>query len=111
MGIRLLGGIHLTGLAQVSRSPWATRRGAFQAGRVPPPSRRDRRYLLRRWVDDEILVANRVVGDGELEDAVEHQASAAGATTVEAEHELVQVVGQVSGVPGALVGAQPPPLR
>ena len=44
--------------------------------------------------------------DGVLEDPVEQQSAAVGATAVEAEHELVEVVGQVGVVDGALVGGE-----
>ncbi len=65
-----------------------------------------------RWSlgGDEVLVADRWVADGELEDPVEQQAAAAGAAPVEAEHELVHVAGQVGGFRRALMGAQQPPL-
>ncbi len=61
-----------------------------------------------RWPlgGDEVLVADRWVADGELEDPVEQQAAAAGAAPVEAEHELVHVAGQVGGFRRALMGAQ-----
>ena len=63
----------------------------------------------RRWlyfgcgVNDEVSVAHRVVRDGELEHPVEHHPAAAGAAAGEAEHELIQVAGQVRGVDRALV--------
>jgi hypothetical protein len=59
---------------------------------------------------DQVAVAHRVVVDGELEDPVEQQAATARAAAVEAEHELVEVVGQVGVVDGALMGAQQPPF-
>ena len=59
---------------------------------------------------DQVAVAHGVVVDGELEDPVEQQAATARAAAVEAEHELVEVVGQVGVVDGALMGAQQPPL-
>jgi hypothetical protein len=46
------------------------------------------------------------VADGELEHPVEHHPTAAGAAAVEAEHELIQVGGQVCVVHRALVGAE-----
>jgi len=60
--------------------------------------------------DDQVLVADRVVNDGELKHPVEHHPAAAGAAAVEAEHEFVQVAGQVRVIHRALVGAQQPPL-
>jgi hypothetical protein len=45
------------------------------------------------WAGDQVAVAHGVVVDRELQDAVEQQTPAAGAATVEAEHELVEVVG------------------
>jgi hypothetical protein len=50
------------------------------------------------------------VADGELENPVEDEASAAGGAAVEAEHELVEVALQVRPVDRSLVGAQQPPL-
>jgi len=61
-------------------------------------------------VGDQVAVAHGVVVDGELEDPVEQQAAAGRAAAVEAEHELVEVVGQVGVVDGALMGAQQPPF-
>jgi hypothetical protein len=55
---------------------------------------------------DEVVVAHRVVGDGEFEHPVEDHPAASGAAAVEAEHELIQVAGQVGIVYRALVGAQ-----
>jgi len=55
-------------------------------------------------------VANRTVIDGELEHAVEDEAPAPGATTVEPEHELVEVGLQVGIAHRPLVSAEQPPL-
>jgi hypothetical protein len=46
--------------------------------------------------------------DGQLEDAVENHPATAGAATIEAKHELVQVAGQVRVLHGTLVCAQEP---
>ncbi len=54
---------------------------------------------------DEILVANRVVGDGEFEHPVEEQPATAGVSAIEAEYELIQVAGQVRILRCSLVGA------
>lgn len=59
---------------------------------------------------DEVLVAHRRVGHGELEDPIEDHAAAGRVAAVEPEGELVEVVGQVRGIGRALVGAQQPPL-
>ncbi len=40
---------------------------------------------------DEVLVAHRGVGEGELENPVEHHSASAGAAAVETEHELVRL--------------------
>ncbi len=61
-------------------------------------------------ISDEILEAHWLVNDGQLEHAVEDHATAAGASAVEAKHELVGVAGQVCVVVGALVRPQQPPL-
>jgi hypothetical protein len=61
-------------------------------------------------VDDDVPVAHRPVGDGELEDAVDHEPAAAGGAAVEAEHELVEVGLQVRLVDRSLVGAEQPAL-
>ena len=105
-------GIHLTGASarRAGNSPWSVRRRAFQAGWVPTGSRRRRWLHFGCGVNDEVSVAHRVVRDGELEHPVEHHPAAAGAAAVEAEHELIQVAGQVGGVDRALVRAQQPPL-
>ena len=83
------GGIHLTGLSQVSSAPGATCSGSFQAGWLPAAGRRRRRGLARVLGDDEVLVPDGVVVDGELQHPVEDQAATAGVATVEPEHELV----------------------
>src|SRR6266536_638401 len=49
--------------------------------------------------------------DGLLEQAVEEQAAMSRAAAVEAERELRQVVVQVPGADGALVGAEQPTLE
>ena len=111
-GISGVWGIHLTGASarRAGNSPWSVRRRAFQAGWVPTGSRRRRWLHFGCGVNDEVSVAHRVVRDGELEHPVEHHPAAAGAAAVEAEHELIQVAGQVGGVDRALVRAQQPPL-
>ena len=105
-----LWGIHLTGLVQARSSRGALRRRALQARWVPAPLRRRGRHCPGPLGGDEILVAHRVVGDGKFEHPIEHHPTAARAAAVEAEHELIQVAGQVRLVHRALVGAQQPPL-
>ncbi len=111
MPISDLGGIHLTGGTPLRGSPRAIRGGALQARWFPARLGWRWRPSPRPSVDDEVLVAHRIVGDGELEHAVEHHSAAARTATVEAEHELVQVARQVRLVHRALVGSQQPPLR
>ena len=103
-------GIHLTGPVQARSSRGALRRRALQARWVPAPLRRRGRHCPGPLGGDEILVAHRVVGDGKFEHPIEHHPPAARAAAVEAEHELIQVAGQVRLVHRALVGAQQPPL-
>ncbi|MBS1211600.1 MAG: hypothetical protein H6R26_216 [Proteobacteria bacterium] len=59
---------------------------------------------------DQVLVAHRLVNNGEFEYPVEQHPAAARTAAVETEHELVQEAGQVRTVHGALVGTQQPPL-
>src|SRR4051794_21332196 len=73
VGIIGVWGIHLTGLTQVSGSPWPARRRPVQAGRVAPHDRRARRRLLRLRVGDQVAESHRVVADGELKHPVEQQ--------------------------------------
>ena len=96
--------LHLSG------SPWALRWRAFQARRVSACHWRGRRDLPRPLAGDDVVVAHRVVADGELEHPVEDQPAASRAAAVEAEHELVQVALQVRLVDRTLVGAEQPPL-
>jgi len=46
---------------------------------------------------DEIPVAHRIVSDGEFQHAVEDKPPASGLAAVEAEHELIEVLGEVVG--------------
>ena len=105
-----IGGIHLTGPVERRSSPGAIRWRTFQARRVPAHLRRRGSHGPRPPGGDKVLVAYRVVGHRELEHAVEDHPAAAGAPAVEAEHELVQVAGQVRRLHRALVGAQQPAL-
>ena len=106
--ITQFGGIHLTGPVERRSSPGAICWRAFQARRVPAYLRRRGSHSPGPPGGDEVLVAYRVVGYGEFEHAVEDHTAAAGAPAVEAEHELIQVAGQVRRLHRALVGAQQP---
>ena len=108
--IKALGGIHLTGVTRIHCSPWVVRWRALQARRVPSGVRRRGRHGSRARAGEEVLVAHRGVGHGEVEHPIEHHPAAAGTAAVEAEHELIQVPGQVRVAHRALVGAQQPPL-
>src|SRR5664279_732512 len=110
LGITWHGGIQLTGLVQVRGAPGTRRSRAVQARLVATASRWDRLGPVGLRVDDEVAVADRLVPDGELEDAVEHHAAAVRSAAVEAEGELVEVALQVGLVDRALVGAQQPAL-
>src|ERR1019366_2760702 len=103
-------GIHLTGLALVSGSPWPGCSRAVDARRVASSAGRCGWRCLGLRVGDQVAVAHWVVGDGELEHAVEDQSPAAGPAPVEAEREFVEVALQVLLVDRALVGAQQPAL-
>ena len=94
-----IGGIHLTGPVERRSSPGAIRWRTFQARRVPAHLRRRGSHGPRPPGGDKVLVAYQVVGHRELEHAVEDHPAAAGAPAVEAEHELVQVAGQVRRAP------------
>ena len=93
--ITCIWGIHLTGVARPRCSPRAVRWTPHQTRRVPARPRRRWRDSPRSTVGYEVLVAHRVVGDGELKHPKEHHPPAPGAPTVEAKHELVEVAGQV----------------
>jgi len=53
--------------------------------------RRRGRHCTRLLCGDEVLVADRVVGDGEFEHPTKHHTAAARAAAVEAEYKLVEV--------------------
>src|SRR5665647_3887541 len=69
--------LHLTGVVLVMASPGAGSAGAVDAGRVPGRSGRPWRRLAWLVSFDQLLVADRVVTDGELEYSQEDQAAAA----------------------------------
>lgn len=83
--------------------------GAARGWAADRPGRRAA-GLARAGVGNDLAVADRLVGDGQLEDSVEDQAAAARAATVEAEHKLVEIGGQVRLIDRALVGAKQPAL-
>ena len=60
---------------------------------------------------DDVLVSDRGVANGEFEHAIEQKPSATGRPPIEAEHELVEVVGQVRLIARTLVSTEQPPLR
>src|SRR5665811_17845 len=72
-----LGALHLTGVVLVIALPGAGRAGAVDAGRVPGRSGRPWRRLAWLVSFDQLLVADRVVTDGELEYSQEDQSAAA----------------------------------
>lgn len=65
---------------------WLVGAGGSAGG---PPPWGSWRVLLRRGFHDQVAVADRLVGYGEFDHAVEDQPAAAGGATVEAKHELV----------------------
>ena len=74
-------------------------------------SRRCGRHSPRSLGGDEILVAHRIRNDGQFEHPIEHHPAATGTAVVEAEHELIEVAGQVRVVHRTLMGTQQPPLE
>ncbi|KXU82380.1 hypothetical protein CI15_33090 [Paraburkholderia monticola] len=56
----------------------------------------------------QILVAHGVMGHGEFQNPVKQQPGATGTSAVEAEHELVEVAGQVRHVHRSLVCFEQP---
>ena len=83
---------------QSGGAPGARRSWAVEAGRASATFGRNGRDLLGFGVDDEVVVAHRLVADGELEEAVEDHAAAVRPAPVEAEGELVEVALQVAFV-------------
>ena len=96
--------------AYVSASPRMVRGGAIQAWRVSVGVWRRGRHFARAPSRDDVPVAHRGVRDGEFEDSVEHHSAATGSPAIEAEHELVQVAGQVRDIHRALMGPEQPSL-
>jgi hypothetical protein len=77
---------------------------------VPACPRRRGRHCTRSLGSNEKLVAQRLVSDSEFKHAVEHHPAATGTSAVEAEHEFVQVAGQIGGYPLSPGAAQQPPF-
>jgi hypothetical protein len=75
--VSAIGALHLTGVVLVMALPGAGRAGAVDAGRVPGRSGRPWRRLAWLVSFDQLLVADRVVTDGELEYSQEDQSAAA----------------------------------
>lgn len=69
--------IHLSGLMQVSGSPRAVSTGLVQRRRMATAAGRARWHGLGLRVGDQVAVAHRLVGHGQLQDAVEDHAAAA----------------------------------
>jgi hypothetical protein len=65
-------------------------------------------FALGAGLTTEIPIADRFMGDGELKDAVEEQPSIARMPPVEAEDELVEILAEIVGLNGTLVGAEDP---
>jgi hypothetical protein len=103
-----LWGIHITGVA--NSSPQVVRWKALQARRVSARLWWRRRRSSRPLGSDEALATYWGVGDGEFEEAVEHNPTTARTAAVEAEHELIEVAGQMRTIDRSLVCSQEPPL-
>jgi hypothetical protein len=61
---------------------------------------------LRTWIDEELAVADWIMGDGELEHAMKCEIVASRVAAVEAEDELVEIVAEMGLVHRTLVGAR-----
>ncbi len=70
-----------------------------------------RGHLSRTLSGSQVEVPHGIVTNSELEHSAEHESAAAGGTTVEAEHELIEVALQMRLVEPALVGTEQPSLR
>jgi hypothetical protein len=81
--------IHLTGLVQVSGSPRSIGAGPVRAGWVASCAGRRGPHPFGLGIGDDVAVAHRRMAHGEFQDAVEDHPAAAGAASVEPEHELV----------------------
>jgi len=53
--------------------PWPARRGPVHSRRMAPSLWRPRRLRLGRRIDDELLVAPRIMGDRQVQDAIENE--------------------------------------
>ena len=94
--------------------PRALRCRALQARWMSARDWRGRRDLAWPLTGNDVVVAHRVVADGELEHPVEHQPTASGAAAVEAEGELIEVVvegGRAARRPGGCSAATAWPAR
>ena len=68
------------------------------------------RFVAGAGAGEHVVVAHGSVIDRELEHPVEDHPAATRVAPVEAEHELIEVAGQMGGVDRTLVSAQQPPL-
>ncbi len=91
--------------------PWAVCGRTIETRWVPSSLRWHGWHYTRSMDGDEIVVAYRFVSDGELKHPEEQHSTASGMTTVEAEHEFVQVADQVYPVHSALMRTQQPPFN
>ncbi len=60
---------------------------------------------------DEVLVGGRLVLHRLLEQSEEQKAASLRTPPIESERELVEIVVEMGGVDGAMVDAQPPPIK
>lgn len=81
-----IGAIHLSGAGLVSSSPGSVGGWAVEAGGVAVAARRAGRLIARASSGNQVAVAQRLAGHGELEDPVQ-QPAAVRAAAVEPEHD------------------------
>src|SRR5258708_21625283 len=85
VGIVRLGGLHLTGVVQVSGPPRALRWRPLQARWMPARGWRGRRDLSWPLAGNDVVVAHRVLAGCARRHPGEHPAPASGAAAGEAE--------------------------
>jgi hypothetical protein len=90
-----LWGLHVTGVGVCSLSPWMVNSLPREARWFPARAWRRRWCLSRAALLDHLAVAHRLVRDGQLEQPVEQHPTTPGRSSVEAEHELVEVTLEV----------------
>jgi len=94
-------GIHLTGVTQASCSPRAVRWRALETRRVSARLQRCGWHCPEPPGGEKALVSQQGVGDGELEDPLEHHAEVSEAAAVDAD-QLIRVAGRIHGIHRAL---------